>query len=93
MLRRQGISAVAGLPVRGSTLWKDLPQVLPGVIGEDADDASGHDGCGDAKYPNEGCYLIDFADDLRLNLLFMGDSLAKKQLVFLIAGELSLVGE
>ena len=67
--------------------------MLPGVVGEDADDACGHDGCGDAKHTNKWGYLIDLTDDLRLNLLFMGDSFAEKELVFLIPGKLSLVGE
>jgi len=67
--------------------------MLPGVVGEDADDAGGHDGCGDAKYADKGCYPVDFADDLRLNLLFVGEGFIEEQLVLFVAGELSLVGE
>jgi len=43
--------------------------MLPGVPGEDPDDASGHDRCGDAKDADEWRDLSDFADDLGLHLL------------------------
>ena len=58
--------------------------MLPGIVGEDADDTGGHDGGGHAKYTDKGCYPIDFADDLRLNLLFMGDGFIEEELVFLV---------
>ena len=43
--------------------------MLPGVPGEDSDDASGHDRGYDAKDADERRDFSDFADDLGLHLL------------------------
>src|SRR5258708_3157333 len=70
-----------------------LLEMLPGVVGKDADDAGGHDGRGHAKDSDERLNLCDFANNLGLKLLLVGDSVIEEELVFLVASELSLIGE
>src|ERR1700733_9417109 len=71
-----------------------LPQMLPGVPGKYADDSCGHDGSGNTKDANERRNFGHFADDLGLHLLGVSrDAVTEEQLVFFVAGQLSLVGE
>jgi hypothetical protein len=43
-----------------------LLQVLPGIVGEETDDASGHGCGGKAQDANKRLELVDFANDLGL---------------------------
>ena len=63
-----------------------LLQMLPGVVGEDAENAGGHQCRGYAKHPNKRLDLCDFANDIGLKLLLMGDTFAEEELVFFVAG-------
>ena len=82
--------AVAGS--QGQT-FDGLLQMLPGVVGKDADNAGGHHGRGHAQYADKRLNLCDFANDLGLQLLLVGDGFVEEELVFFVAGQLSLIGE
>src|SRR3981081_4102185 len=51
-----------------------LLQVQPGVVGEDADNAGGHNGRGHAKDADKWLNLGDLANNFGLKLLLVGDS-------------------
>src|SRR5882724_6013812 len=70
-----------------------LLQVLPGVVGEDADNAGGHNGRGHAKHADKRLNLCDLANNFGLKLLFLGDSFVEEELVFFVTSQLSLIGE
>jgi hypothetical protein len=67
--------------------------MLPGVVGEDADDAGSHNGCGDSKDTDKWLKFSNLANNLGLELLLVGGSIAKEELVFFISGQLPLIGE
>src|SRR5229473_3593706 len=73
--------------------FDSLLQMLPGVVGEDADNAGGHNGRGHAKDADKRLNLCDLADNFGLKLLFLGDSLVEEELIFFVASQLSLIGE
>lgn len=68
--------------------------MLPRVPGKDADDSCGHDGSDNTEDADKRRDFGDFADDLVLHLLRVSrDAVTEEELVFFIAGQLSLVGE
>lgn len=74
---------------------RDLAEDADGVSDPDPDDADGHKGGGGGKDADEGFDLPYAADDLGLAALAAsgGFILVKKELIVLVAGEGSAVGE
>src|SRR5271154_5073410 len=83
--------AVTGLARENSS--RGLLQVLPGIVGEDADDPGGHNGRSDAKDADKWLNFRDLANDFGLELLLVGDIFGEEELILLISGQLPLIGE
>ena len=74
--------------------WDDLPELLPGVVGVDADDAGRHDRGGDAQDAEQGLDLGHPANNVLLcALLIAGDVFVEEELIFFVTGELSFIGQ
>jgi hypothetical protein len=74
-------------------IFERLFQVLPGVVGEDADNPGSHDGSRHTEHADKRLDFCDLANDFGLKLLLVRDGFVEEELVFFIASELSLIGE